>query len=92
MYSSKNFYRINSGNAGDNGGDIKVGFNRIWYLFTKRIKSKNMSIYIDGLNSCYDYPEGAGEMYGTVLLQNTKIEEFDAIYQLAKKQLQFKSR
>lgn len=45
-----------------------------------------MSIYINGLNSCYDYPEGAGEMYGTTsFLQNTRIEEFDAIYQLAKK-------
>lgn len=60
-----------------------IGFDT--YL-PKESRVKNMSIYIDGLNSCYDYPEGAGEMYGTVpFLQNTKIEEFDAIYQLAKK-------
>lgn len=60
-----------------------IGFDA--YL-PKESRVKNMSIYINGLNSCYDYPEGAGEMYGTTsFLQNTRIEEFDAIYQLAKK-------
>lgn len=60
-----------------------IGFDT--YL-PKESRVKNMSIYINGLNSCYDYPEGAGEMYGTTsFLQNTRIEEFDAIYQLAKK-------
>lgn len=60
-----------------------IGFDT--YL-PKESRVKNMSIYINGLNSCYDYPEGAGEMYGTTsFLQNTRIKEFDAIYQLAKK-------
>lgn len=60
-----------------------IGFDT--YL-PKESRVKNMSIYINGLNGCYDYPEGAGEMYGTTsFLQNTRIEEFDAIYQLAKK-------
>ena len=60
-----------------------IGFDT--YL-PKESRVKNMSIYINGLNGCYDYPEGAGEMYGiTSFLQNTRIEEFDAIYQLAKK-------
>ncbi len=60
-----------------------IGFDT--YL-PKESKVKAMSIYIDELNGYYDYP---GE-YNTfsssgAFLDRAKIEEFDNIYQLAKK-------